>query len=110
VELSSLYLTQLAATNADDRIVILAGVLADPINIGYQHLRDDIVTHVNRTPIRNLGEVFRIIERDGRLSRVTLKGNAVDIVLDERELPAANRRIAELYRIPALQRQAPLEE
>lgn len=90
---------------AGEHIVILARVLPDQINIGYHELRDEIVTAVNGRPIHNLAEVFAALEQDGGLKRISLKGYGVDLVLDENEMPAANRRIAANYRIPSLRYQ-----
>ncbi len=88
-----------------DHVVILAGVLPDAINIGYQHIRDAVVTAVNGKPIRNLADMFRIVDRDGGLQRVSLQAWGQDIVLDSDAHDAANRRLAALYRIPALRYQ-----
>ena len=83
-------------------VVILSLVLPDQITIGYHDFRDEIVTAVNGTPVRNLAEVFAIADRDGGLKRIGLMGQGVDLVLDEKELDQANRRIAAGYRIPSL--------
>jgi S1-C subfamily serine protease len=86
-----------------DRLVILARVLPDAINISYQQIRDATITAVNGTPIRNLADVFRIVNRDGGLRRVALLSTGQDLVLDPEGRTAANQRLAERYRIPALQ-------
>jgi hypothetical protein len=44
-------------------------------------------------------DVFRIVERDGLLKRVSIMGYEVDLVLDEAEMAQANKRIAANYRI-----------
>lgn len=85
-----------------DHVVILVGILPDPVNIGYQHIRDGVVTAVNGQPIRCLADLFRIMDRDGGLRRVTLQACDQDIVLDPEARDEANRRLAEVYRIPAL--------
>ena len=86
-----------------DRVVILSGVLPDTINVGYTKFSNAIVDAVNATPVSNLQDVFRVFDRDGRIERVKLKSMDVDLVLDRDTLPAANARIAALYRIPNLQ-------
>ncbi|MFA7160475.1 MAG: hypothetical protein WC299_14350 [Kiritimatiellia bacterium] len=93
-----------------DHIVILSMVLPDLINIGYHEYRDEVVTAVNGEKIRSLADVFRILERDGVLKRVALMGQEVDLVLDEEEMPGANRRIAQNYRIPAMRYRLPSAE
>lgn len=90
-----------------DRVVILAGVLPDAINVGYEHIRDAVVTAVNGEAIRNLADVFRVVDRDGGVRRVSLQAVGQDIVLDADSRDAANRRLAALYRIPALRYQHP---
>jgi hypothetical protein len=85
-----------------EKIVMLSGVLPDPINVGYERFREEAVTHVNGQPVLNLDDVLGIVDRDGSLRRLTLKGYGVDLVLDQAELAAANERLAKVYRIPAL--------
>lgn len=90
---------------AGEHIVILSRVLPDEINIGYHEYRDEIVTAVNGRVVRKLADVFAAVEQEGGLRRVSLMGDGVDLVLDEKEMPAANRRIAANYRIPSLRHQ-----
>lgn len=93
-----LYLTRrFSPQKPDERIVLLAGVLADPINAGYQEFADEIVTAVNGRPVSSMKDVFRIFERDGSIERVTLRGEGVDIVLSRQGLEAANRRLCATY-------------
>ncbi len=87
-----------------DRIVILSGVLPDPANVGYQELRDEIVTAVNGEPVRNLRDVARVVDRDRGIRQLTLEGRGVDMVLDPAQRNEANTRIAQSYRIPDLRR------
>jgi len=85
-----------------ERIVILTAVLPDRINTGYEHFRQEIVTHVNGRPILNLRDVFKILDEDGSLYSIRLKDCGIDLVLDKRELRAANARLTSAYRLPAL--------
>lgn len=101
-----LYLTRNQLTdNPDDRVVILSGVFPDPINIGYEYLRDQVITAVNGKPIRNLSDVFQIAQQDGNIHRVSLQSLEIDVVLDPEQIPAANARIARNYHIPRLRYQ-----
>ncbi len=103
--LAHIYLTR--ATQPEhpgDRVVILSSVLPDPINIGYQEFRDDVVTAVNGEPVRNLRDVVRCVDRDGGITRLTLYSVGVDLALDPALRAAANARIASTYRIPELRR------
>lgn len=90
-----------------DRIVILSRVLPHPINIGYQFFRGEIVTAVNRQPVRNMQDVFRILEADRGLRRISLRGSEVDIVVDQEEIHEANPRLAAAYDIPCLRFRRP---
>ena len=85
-----------------DRIVILSRVLPDAINVGYHMFHDEIVTKVNGEPVRNMADVFRILDRDRKLMRLSLQGIDLDIVVDSDRLDQANRRIARTYSIPKL--------
>jgi hypothetical protein len=110
--LAHLYVTRRhAPERPGDRVVLLSGVLPDAINIGYEGFRDAIVTKVNGRPVRNLRDVFAAAERDGCVSRVTLRSVGADLVLDRDELGAANARLAKQYRIPErAYRRAPAAE
>ena len=99
--LAHMYLTrQHGPTKPGERVVILSGVLADPINIGYQHLRNQVITAVNGEPIDCMSDVFRIARRDGYLERISLQSVGVDLVLDRKQIPEANARLAESYGVP----------
>ena len=103
--LAHIYLTR--ATQPErpgDRIVILSSVLPDPVNIGYQEFRDDVVTAVNGEPVRNLRDVARCVDRDGGITRLRLHGIGVDLALDPALRAEANARISHAYRIPELRR------
>lgn len=101
-----LYLKRYQITESpDDRIVILSRVFPDQINIGYQHLRDQVITAINGETVRNLSDVFRIVQRDGNIHRVSLKSMGIDVVLDPEHISDANARIARNYHIPLLRYQ-----
>jgi S1-C subfamily serine protease len=101
------YLSQSAyQEGTNSHVLILSQVLPDPINVGYQHFRDEIVTHLNREPVTGISDAFRIADRDGGISRVRLKSVHLDIVLDKAELEEANRRLSTAYGIPSLRRRA----
>ena len=107
--LVNLYLTRAQAPEKQgDRIVILAGILPAPINVGYQAIRDEIITHVNGKPVSNLQDVFAIRAKDGGITRITILSSGVDLVLDKAGLDEANRQIARLYGITRLAHRKPL--
>jgi len=105
LRLSHIYLTRGERPDRiGDRVVILSGVLPDPVNVGYQELRDEIVTAVNGDPVRNLQDVFRIMDRDRGIQRLAFQGRGIDVVLDTAQREAVNARVAKTYRIPELRR------
>ncbi len=85
-----------------ERFPILAYVLPDAINVGYQDFRDAPIATVNGQPVRSLKDILRIREKEGAINRIGLTGIEVDLALDPAALPDANARIAEQYRIPKL--------
>ena len=90
--------------DAFKRTVMLVGVLADPINIGYRELRYRIVTQVNGEPIRNLADLAQKLEQDG-FSGVTFAGmEAAPLRFVPAEVEEANPRIQARFQIPALSR------
>jgi S1-C subfamily serine protease len=86
-----------------DRVVILSVVLPDPVNVGYQEFANSVVTRVNGKEVRNMRDVFSILDSDGNLTRVTLLNVGTDLVLDATLAAEANARIARNYGIPSLQ-------
>ncbi len=103
--LAHLYLArQTDAQKPGERVVILSSVLPDPINIGYQHLRDEIIETVNGTAVANLRDVLAAVDREGGIRRLGMLGSGVEIALDHGLLDEANQRIATQYRIPQLRR------
>ncbi len=109
--LSTIYETrQFDVEQEGDRIVILSGILPHPVNIGYQHFRNIPVTSVNGESIRNMKDVFKIVEKDGYVKSVKLHSIGMELVLDENSLEKANLKIAQLYHIPNLRNQSLLDD
>ncbi|NQT92377.1 MAG: hypothetical protein HQ559_06420 [Lentisphaerae bacterium] len=102
--LGHIYATRrLAPDHPGDRVVILSHVIPEQVNIGYQHLRDIPVTAVNGEPVRNMDDVFRIADRDGHVTGVSLQSIAVELALPSSEkIDDANQRIAQRYSISNL--------
>ncbi|MCR9144693.1 MAG: hypothetical protein NXI24_20815 [bacterium] len=88
----------------DDRVVLLAGALPDPVTRGYEDLRGAPVTSLNGKPVHNLKQMReKILElkRSGE-SIVELRlsgGQPVYLNIGDRE--AINKRINTRYQIPA---------
>jgi S1-C subfamily serine protease len=107
LRLSHLYLARGERPDqAGDRVVILAGVLPDPVNVGYQELHDEVVTAVNGEAVHNLRDVARILDRDNGIQRLAFQGRGIDVVLDTAQRSAVNARVGRTYRIPELRRVA----
>lgn len=86
------------------RTVILVGVLADPINIGYRRLQLRMVKAINGAPINNLNDLAETIDADG-LQSITLDGmNDVPIFINTNAISEANTRVQQRFQIPALRR------
>ena len=82
------------------RIVLLSSVLPDPCNLGYQDLKDLIVTRVNGVPIGRLEDLKRAFaEPKGPFHVVEfIPGQGpTRIVLDVAEANAAGERVRALY-------------
>jgi hypothetical protein len=97
----------LAPPEPDDKVVVLASVLSDPINVGYQHFFNQIIETVNGQAIRNMDDIFKIVIKDGELETVTLRSNGLTISFDPSNIKQANARIAETYRISEPRFRAP---
>ncbi len=95
------------AETQGQRVVILAGVLPDSSNIGFHEIRNAIVTSVNGQMVANMEDVFKTVDKDGGLHRLTLKSVGVDIVVDQIARQEVNERLAAQYRIPFLRYRPP---
>lgn len=68
-----------------DHVVFLAGVIATPATVGYEPLRNLIVTHVNGNPVRNMRgliEAFDKVPADG-LHAIEFEDEEIKVYLDE---------------------------
>jgi S1-C subfamily serine protease len=85
-----------------DRIVILTAVLPDPVNLGYQTCREEVVIRVNGEAVHRMTDVFRIANRDRGIRRLSLKGVDTDLILDPAAVAEANTRLSKTFRISEL--------
>ena len=68
-----------------DRVVFLSGVIATPATVGYEPLRNLIVSEVNGTPIRNMKNLITAFDNppaDG-LHAIRFRDEGILIYLDE---------------------------
>lgn len=106
--LMQLYNTRRSApSQPGEHIVILSRVLPHPINVGYQRFADRIITRVNGRAVKNMDDVFRIVDRDGTLEGVSLRSVGVDIVLATNRLASADAQLASNYAVPDLRYRRP---
>ena len=92
------------------RIVLLSSVLPDPCNLGYQDLRDLIVTAVNGVPHRQPRRPERAFaEPQGPFHVVEFPAGqgSARIVLDVEEAKAAAERIRQTYGVERLDSAGP---
>lgn len=90
-----------------ERVVMLVGVLPDPINVGYHHFSGEVVVRANGKPIKNLNDIFAIRDADEGLTSFGFQSSTFDITIDRNMLEEANQRLSQAYRIPSLERRSP---
>ncbi len=82
-------------------IVVLTQVLADEVNVGYQHLHSEAVVSINgQRPTGLVDFIARLRAATGTVE-LRMSSNGL-IVLDAEEVRRANDRILTRYRIPAI--------
>lgn len=89
-------------------LVVLTGVLPDPINLGYQDAGMIVLDRVNGHPIATLADLAVALARpaDGSVHRFEFMPgrNLRRLVLDAGGLDEATRRVVEYYGLPAASR------
>ncbi len=89
-------------------LVVLSGVLPDPINLGYQDAMMLIVDQVNGRRIATLADLAEALRApaEGGVHRVEfMPGRSLQrLVLDAAGLEEATRRVVEFYGLPAAER------
>ena len=81
-------------------IVVLAQVLADEVNVGYEHFHNDAIVEVNGRKPRDLREFVAIVDaaKDEVVMRTSSGGT---VMIDARAARKAQSRILRQYRVPA---------
>lgn len=80
-------------------IVVLAQVLSDEVNVGYEQFHNDCVVAVNGIPPRDLREFVAIV--DGAPRSVELQmGSSGRVLVDARAARKAHGRLLARYRVP----------
>lgn len=80
-------------------VVVLAQVLADQVNAGYEHLDHESITAVNGIAPRDLSHFVELVENcTGNIELMTSRSGI--IVLNATKVSQATQRILERYHIP----------
>lgn len=88
----------------DDRIVLLAGVLPDPVTRGYGELRGAPIVSLEGKPVRNLREmretILKLKAKGQATARLQLSGGQ-PIYINIADRDVINARVNKRYQIPA---------
>jgi S1-C subfamily serine protease len=87
-------------TEERQEVVVLAQVLADQINVGYEHFQNDAIVEANGRKVRDLRDLLTVV--DSSLEAVVLKtGSGGTILIDARAARQSRDRIHKQYRVPS---------
>lgn len=88
-----------------NKLIVLNHVLRHPINQGYQHLRNRIVTSINGEIIKDLKHLKNIFSKDNtpKYYSILFEGFSVNVVIPSDKLKQANNEIKTIYNIPELE-------
>jgi len=89
------------ATQEDEQVVVLAHVLLDRINYGYQNLTNMEVLSFNGVPIKNLAQLVGLVEANKKPHLRFDLDEARVIIIDAEEAAQSNTRILTTHRIPS---------
>ena len=87
------------------RLVVLTRVLPSDVTVGYEDLRNLLVTAINGMPLTSLADVPKAMAKatDG-LHRIELKGDPSLIFLDAKSAEASGPALQRAYGLPSLSR------
>ena len=85
----------------DEQVVLLAQVLADEVNVGYQNHDSLVLLSINGKKVRNLKEAVEMVENCKDEYITFMFEEDTPVTLNLAKLRAATPRILERYRIPA---------
>jgi len=86
-----------------EKVVFVSRVLPDPVNIGYEDLRNAIVTALNGIPIRDLASFRQAMDKpqgDFHVLQLLPGQGRSTVVFRATELARAGDRISQLYGVP----------
>ena len=89
-----------SGVSRDDRraVVILTQILADKINVGYEHLYSEAVSTVNGESIRDMADFVKKIEAATEQVEIKMSSDGL-IIYNTDDVAEANERILGRYRI-----------
>ena len=76
-----------------DRVVLLTGVIPTPATVGYESLRNLIVTKVNGKPIKNLQGLIAAFDDAPAIHSITFDEENLTINLDEEMSSAVDSQL-----------------
>ena len=80
-------------------IVVLSGILADPVNTYASDFRFAIVNEINGKKIRQLSDVAKAFAEPSEYYVIKMAGSGRPIVLERKAVEEARARIADRYRV-----------
>ncbi len=84
------------------RIVLMTQVLPHPINQGYQHLYQKVLSRVNGISIKELKDLPTVFSQSPEYFHMELENHSTDILIPAMDLAHANLQIQQLYSVPRL--------
>ena len=86
-----------------EKIVLLSRVLQTSRGMGYESLRDLVITQINNQPIRRLGDVPEALKFPiNGFHKIEFEDHPRAIYVDPKELTGINQEIRQRYGLPAL--------
>lgn len=90
-----------AKEHPDQEIVILSQILAADINVTYQQYSPNVITHVNRIPIRNLRHLVELVDANtAPFLRIDLESERV-IIMNAQDATMQSANILDSHNIPS---------
>jgi len=87
------------------KLVLLSTVLPSPATVGYEDLRQLIVTKINGVPLDRLADVPKALAKSGDgLHKLEFESDPASVYLDAAAITSGDEALMENYRIPALHR------
>lgn len=89
---------------APNKVVFISQLLSDPINLGYEGLRNKILVSANGKPLHSLKAFRKAItttENGFHILKILPGHGRLNVIFQAEELKEANKRIRERYGIPA---------